>query len=355
MNPVRTIALLTLITLAAVAQAQPVINPVSGDLVDRTMVTIRGSGFGAKSPAAPFRWDDFESGAPGDPVANWQYHSTYQQYRPAYSVEKTRFPGAQSVYQHYMDGNYGCALLIYPLPDFQEIYISGWWYNEVGGGLSRNTKILNLSGGEGYGKSAPPQNRTDMYPSTSSGHMYTSTPSGESLHDYSLRGSTFPGEWMRLERYVDVGTVNGNDGVSVIKRNLQDWARVEGTLYSDASKYTLLLITHYFAMDTGTPRPWMKSFWDEMYVDITPARIEIGDAPTWNACTHREIQIPQAWDNGNITFQVNQGSFPSGQTAYLYVVDSNDQHSAAGTPVTLVRNTDDDGSPGQPGRPQRIE
>ncbi|MCD6288604.1 MAG: hypothetical protein J7M12_05765, partial [Candidatus Hydrogenedentes bacterium] len=62
-----------------------------------------------------------------------------------------------------------------------------------------------------------------------------------------------------------------------------------------------------------------------------------GNASTWSACTHREIQIPTAWSNDTITFTVNQGSFPYG-TAYLYVVDSTGAWNENGYPITFERS-----------------
>lgn len=343
-----------LMLIAAAAGAQPVIQSVPTDLVNGRTISITGIEFGAKVPAAPLKWDNFDSGVPGTEIQGWQIDSAKSQYLPKYSTEVTRTPGSQSLYQHYMDGNYGCAVYIYPLPDFQKLYVSGWWYNEVGGAPSRNVKLINLSGGQGYSNVAQPQNRTDLYPINPNGHLYATTPDGEEIGDYSLRGDLHSNEWMRIERFVDVGTINGGDGVSWIKRNLQDWAGITGTLYSDQSKYTLLLITHYFAQDTGTPRPWMKSFWDELYVDTTPARVEIGDAPTWNACSHREIQVPYAWDNTNISFIVNRGTFPAGSEAYLYVVDENGVDSGVGFPIRIGEGDDDLGPPGIPGTPARV-
>lgn len=66
----------------------------------------------------------------------------------------------------------------------------------------------------------------------------------------------------------------------------------------------------------------------------TPATsIEIGNASTWAACTHREIQIPTAWTTDEITATINQGSLPDG-TAYLFVVDA-DGVASDGYEITL--------------------
>ena len=66
-----------------------------------------------------------------------------------------------------------------------------------------------------------------------------------------------------------------------------------------------------------------KAWFDDIYIATTQARVEIGDASTWDTCTHREIQIPSSWQAGQITITINQGSFPAKSSAYLFVVDAN--------------------------------
>ena len=61
---------------------------------------------------------------------------------------------------------------------------------------------------------------------------------------------------------------------------------------------------------------------DDIYVDYTLARVEVGDAPTWSDCRHKEIQIPRQWSNSQIVVDFNQGSFAAGERVYLYIVDS---------------------------------
>ena len=60
---------------------------------------------------------------------------------------------------------------------------------------------------------------------------------------------------------------------------------------------------------------------DDIYAVPTLARVEIGNASVYGSCSHREIQIPTAWSNTSITCIFNKGTFVTGQTAYLFVVD----------------------------------
>jgi hypothetical protein len=76
---------------------------------------------------------------------------------------------------------------------------------------------------------------------------------------------------------------------------------------------------------------------DDVFIDYTWARVELGDAPTWQACTVREIQPPQQWADGQITVQLNQGAFRKGQTVYAYVVDATGAVNPIGQAVTIPR------------------
>jgi hypothetical protein len=90
------------------------------------------------------------------------------------------------------------------------------------------------------------------------------------------------------------------------------------------------------------------TYWDNVYIDNTPARVELGDAATYAACTHREIQIPSSWSASQVAVTFNQGTFGSGETAYLYVVTASGGVSP-GYPVTLGGTPA--AGPGQPGKP----
>jgi len=61
---------------------------------------------------------------------------------------------------------------------------------------------------------------------------------------------------------------------------------------------------------------------DDIYVSHTQARVELGNAPTYSACTVLETQVPTAWSGGQIAVKLNMGALGSG-AKYLYVIDSN--------------------------------
>ena len=77
--------------------------------------------------------------------------------------------------------------------------------------------------------------------------------------------------------------------------------------------------------------------YDDLYFSGTQARVELGNAATWDACTLREIQIPNKWADSSVTVTSNYGAFNSGDTAYLYVVDSkgNISNNGQGLKITI--------------------
>jgi hypothetical protein len=98
----------------------------------------------------------------------------------------------------------------------------------------------------------------------------------------------------------------------------------------------------------------MYAYYSDIYVDNTWSRVELGDASTYSACTHREIQVPTAWNSGSISAKVVQGSFTSGQTAYLFVTDASGNVSS-GRPVTIGGSSSSITAPAAPANVKIIQ
>ncbi len=86
--------------------------------------------------------------------------------------------------------------------------------------------------------------------------------------------------------------------------------------------------------DAWLPARQDEFFYDNIYIDKSIARVELGNAPTYTASTRREVQVPTSWGS-SIQITVNKGGFSSGQTAYLYVVDASGNVNSSGYPVTI--------------------
>ena len=71
--------------------------------------------------------------------------------------------------------------------------------------------------------------------------------------------------------------------------------------------------------------PETKPVYDDIYVAVganSAARVEIGDDPVYADCLKLAIQIPTAWEAGEVTVDTQTGSFNPGDTAYVFVVDA---------------------------------
>jgi hypothetical protein len=71
---------------------------------------------------------------------------------------------------------------------------------------------------------------------------------------------------------------------------------------------------------------------DDVYVDVSLARVELGDRPSYDECTHREVQRIDTWSDQKISFHVNQGAFPDGTPVFVFVHDAQGRVNAAGFP-----------------------
>lgn len=75
--------------------------------------------------------------------------------------------------------------------------------------------------------------------------------------------------------------------------------------------------------------------YDDVYMDYTPARVMLcpgSQFATRGAC---EIQIPVTWSTTSIQVRVNAGAFNTNDTAYLYVVKSDETYNSTGYEVTI--------------------
>ncbi len=341
------ILMVGMLLVAGQSVAQPQIEYMTGSVTDGSSVTLQGELFGQKVPAAPLRYDNFQNGTIGGALptqseGGWYYQAGTRQ--PAYSNARQRLADDMCVLQDYSE-DYNKTIGLFRT-DVDTLYITGWTYRDDYAGTAMNSENQKLWGNwgkfnveTGYGM---PQCRVDTYFANGSGHMYAQDGNQDVMFNQSTNASMLD-QWFRLERFMAMGTPSGNNGHTFVKANLQTLAEYRGSLYTTGEPYDYWVLGHYFSRTNGA---LLRVYWSELYVDNTLARIEMGNAPTWNACTHREIQIPSAWGQDTVTFTVNQGTFLDGESVFLFVVDENDEPSP-GFEVIVAGGSDEDG-PGQP-------
>jgi hypothetical protein len=350
-----------------------------------TLTSLNGvalSGLGTKTVAAP-SWQDCEAGVDGAPFGttgavypNWESYptgkiiggnnTTVGLTPPSYDGTQSR-GGAhctKSVRQYYGDVDYegvmrtqyGQYVELPGLPASQAWYVSFWRRCEVPAGSavfdavtgSRNWKHLGLRGpNPGY----LPGMRHDCYPCNGEGHFYFDwTDAAYSVEpnkywDDVFTAITWQHQWQRFDYFVDRGSVNGSDwrialwidGVVLHDFTVADQAGRVGP--PNDEYFSRILINNYLAQETSNAAyaNLPVEFWlDDFYVDSSLARVELGDAATWVACTQKEIQPWTAWADGSVTVTVNHGALPHG-TQYLYAVKPDGTpFDTNGQPVVLA-------------------
>jgi len=323
----------------------------------------------------------------------------YECKRPYYSNVKQRFAGDVCVAQDFWSAPLGCgsgrALCVLD-QESTVWYVSFWAYQDDYAGTARyntNNKIRSnfTTAGSGYndtyfqwrwdeywdriGTGLPgsdPESDNDIIWENPGGHAFgydcraqagDFSPYG--LHDTWGIYRDIRNRWVRTEVILDLGDPGIANGLHAGYYNGEAIFEAAG-VFTPANigdcalsdKIGTLQIGHYFrSSDNPPPRSFpnatpalMVQYISELYVDHSCARVEIGNAPTWNACTHREIQIPTAWNNNSITVTGNVGTFTTGTQVYLFVVDENRQPSV-GFPVIIGEDNQqgDLGVPGVPG------
>jgi hypothetical protein len=184
--------------------------------------------------------------------------------------------------------------------------------------------------------------------STTHSTMSISAPSDATINFPNNTFDRYNPTWQNISMQVDMGTpgvANGNKWYWASAPNFSStYAHVgannRAILDAVASRLNSIKIGWYRSgFVNGSIADGISTVqYDDIYMDSSWARIEIGDAPTYDASTHREIQIPIVWNDGQIDFTVNKGSF-NGGTAYLFVVDENG-NASAGYPITFAAQAD---------------
>jgi fibronectin type 3 domain-containing protein len=144
------------------------------------------------------------------------------------------------------------------------------------------------------------------------------------------------GNWHHIQvEYIDSSSVGASDAAYKLMLDGNQMWSDSGFVGAECAASYPKFMYQIGLMDSwpnGTTRD--NGFYiDDAYYDTTIARVEIGNASTYAACTHREIQIPSAWSATSVTINANTGSFANG-AAYLFVIDE-DGTASAGQAITI--------------------
>ena len=311
-------------------------------------ITISGSSFGTKSyGAAPQKYEDFEDGTDGELLTTtgyWNMSSNNPtEDKPQFSDEQTRHADS-GLSGKFIE--YGLQDMTYT-PDLnfsgRKIYIDLWmrfqWASLTAQHQNKLFKIqskVNSNGG-----SDP-----DAYPIMNfyawrhdGGGSWCYIPLSNTSGSVCQENMACPGNtpaWYHWQIELlnnDIGSANGEYRVWRNGTLLAEAYDLEIRLTGD-NNFNCLWLGRYLGNYEGDLSNTL--YYDEVYLDDSWARVEIGNASTWSACSHRETQIPSAWSSSSITVTVNQGTFADSSGAYLYVTDDDGNVNSSGYSITFA-------------------
>lgn len=370
------------------AFAAPQIETVAGQFQHGSTVTITGQNFGAKTTgAAPYRWDDFESGAVPNPLAApWDlvYYGGSNPVPARYGL-KSRTGVSQKVANVNFDdtgrSDFGKSAGTSPT-DIYQLYLSFYAYMDFSLAPSRNYKIFRSYSGAGDDHDMlvlttyPKSGTTWQFfspPNVSQHSAYVSGTGEDSWHKYEFWTNLLP-DRTEVKFWIDGKLqVNWPSNPPDTSGRGMDELRIGHYFAHDDLVCSSSASPHYGEAcypdsDSNTfcdgPCHWSTAAcdafggchgtvsFDDVYIDQTPARVEICSKSAYAAKESQgdtcEVQVPSVWSETGITVSFNQGAFTEGQTAYLYVTDPGGSVNALGSPLVISGQAGDGVAPGQP-------
>lgn len=316
--------------------AAPVINSATGSFNSGGTAILHGSGFGTKAKAAPLRWDDFEDATVGQTVKQasngWWNQNTETTWKIHSSNQRTNST------RNAIAGLYRSGIIYQNNLGFAQsgkTYINLWCRFDWGtGDDSYQVKLFRAAaycGNDAY----PPHNACYAF-NYASGKAHLQW-INKAAPEYDMPSRNLytvmphPNQdmdpfWMNIGMLIDSRSTNGTISVWASDFNggpIQQRTRT-GEVRPAEANFDGLKIGEY----VGSGGNGTTLYYDNIYVDNSWARVELGDKPVYAECTVREMQIPSAWSGSSVTVTMNQGTFKKDDKAYLFVVDGNNNVSA---------------------------
>ena len=326
----------------AFAASTPAINSAS---IQSGVINITGTNFGQKIPAAPILWDNFNNGANGEALSasgRWTpYRNPGSYYTSTGCYGGTGLCGFNEIFGTNSSAtDFNTNYFSFSPTD--QIYYSYEYKFQLTGSPSGLLKEGRSNSSPNHYNGAGNVAMSGYQLGTTGGNIgffqkdSTSSYTGSTTDKVSLNGAKpVSGQWQRQEIYKKNSTPGAADGVvQMFMGGNEIWDNE--AIETRASGYTFkqdnVILPLMGANMTGNTD--VKLWVDDVYVDNTRARVEIGNNSNFYNCNHREIQIPTSWNSSSIKVNINMGTFNSGDHAYLFVVSA-DGTPSVGYPITL--------------------
>jgi len=310
------IAFIAFVMLPLVANAAPSITSFSGTVSHGQPITISGSSFTVKPYAAPELWDTVDNISAYSALSNgatipvgvgkpWMSNGYY-----SYTLNNMKL--STGTQRGVSTKNYGAtaeaSFEYHPIAHPSGAIYLSWWIRSQGS-LPNSLKFLRIS-----------DSRDEQYKTFSMAvdNQYVFLrPSTASCYNNSYTGSIGANKppadtWTRFEVLLDGNNKFYTTWMNGVQKGTYSWASGGCDAVSFNSLWRI-------GIDEESATFWM----DDVYLDTTPARVEICSGSTWATRGHCEVQPATSWDVSTVVVSVNQGSFVNGTSAYIYLIDNN--------------------------------
>ncbi len=351
--------------------AEPIISSVSGQINDNQAISIKGAGFGDKGPTIVV-FDDFNDGTgDGDDanlsatVGSWDGTGTY---KPRYSslsrsgnfsVEFSKFSSGYNAFVHcqfYKDFQptteyfLSYAVMIPENTYFPQQYATAPIGDFPGESVWKFAWIRDY---ENDPDSSPDDDDKCLPTHTSYGLIRTDgNDLNKSRGSSSIRihenGDTWWqwGSWNRFAFWgkadkANPSTVVGREWAQGVSDGVAQVFKVDTTdpIFGSGTapyQWTRLHINGWIR-PTPSERP-IKLLYDDIYFAVGPnsaARVEVGNAKNYEACTKISIATPTNWSDSTVSATIRQGGFNQGEEVYIFIVDAENSYSTGFGPFSF--------------------
>lgn len=345
---------LLLYPLCAESLSQPTISNVTGNFSDGYQISISGSGFGSKGPSIQI-FDNFENGTDGTPInlqattGTWTGNGYAGRGLPI-ADRQDALSGSLSARMTNGDSWSSWRQVHKKFSATTEVFVSYW---------------VRVPDGTDWPYATTPKTFPDrsswkytwLTQGDNTGENDLCLPSYNGLNSHSMGGNDYSlrtylgvswvnwSGWMRYSGWIKANptdpTANGTifyqvlNGSSQTSNTQTDKPVFDTDVTTKANKnWTAMRFPGNFELSAGGN---YQILYDDIYLATGPnaaARIEIGNAPTYSACTELNLATVNQWSDSSINATFRNGSFSAGSQAYLYVIDANG-NASTGFPITL--------------------
>lgn len=342
----KTLFIILYIVLIPVLSFSQTISGVSGTISNGQSITISGSSFGSNGPTV-ILFDDFEGGTAGNelstslaPLGTWSRvqgnTSTGGDWTSYSNVSAVSGSLAARFDADAYDGiGYHPALIKEGLTPFDSFYISWWMYLPVGDTFSGcpgacNWKTVWVCASD----SCTDADVTPAAVGSSSWVIFGNDYPTTNWFDFSFsNGTWYRFGWWQRGRTTTSGEnkiwITQSSGTAIPSGFMQTGI---ATLNSgDTGKRQFISVNGYIRSTSNS-----HNMFDDVYIatgEYAQARVEIGNASTYDNCSRLAMVTPTSWSASSITGVVRSGNIPNGN-AWLYVTDSSGNRSS-GYAITM--------------------